>query len=465
MYEDSEDDQPFDSVDVERVALPIATQLARAVLAGELKPSQLRKRMRRVLGRTWPWLGPLIELIRLDYGDIVSATQHDELVRSILDFAPLRGAFESDGEVPMVRGWYPFEPPMGAPPARLCAKDLPALATQGDIADWLGLSIAEMDWFAASLRPEPRASGPLCHYTYRWLAKRRGGHRLIEIPKSRLRILQRRILREVLERVPIHAAAHGCVCGRSVLSAALPHAGKHVVLRIDLQDFFSSVTASRVHAVFRTLGYPPAAAGVLTGLVTHSTPYPVMRAVPVAEYAQAEDASSRSRRHALLRIAHLPQGAPSSPALANLCAYRLDLRLSGAAAACDARYTRYVDDLIFSGDQAFARKIERFKTMVYSIIVDEGFEPQFRKTLAQRQATSQRILGLVVNRKLNLPRGEFDALKALLHNCRCHGPRGQNHRGHPSFRQHLLGRIARVAQFNPQRGARLLREFRGIDWS
>jgi hypothetical protein len=141
----------------------------------------------------------------------------------------------------------------------------------------------------------------------------------------------------------------------------------------------------------------------------------------------------------------------TSPALANLCAYRLDLRLSGAAAACGISYTRYVDDLIFSGDQAFMSKIEGFKSMIDSIIADEGFEPHFRKTRSQTQATAQQVVGMVINRKLNVPRREFDALKALLHNCRRHGPQGQNHLGHPVFRQHLLGRIARRTR---QQGAR-----------
>jgi hypothetical protein len=455
----------FDLFHLEPAVLALATQLAHAVLAGNQKPPELRKRLQRVLGRNWPWLTQLIRQIRLDFGDGISPAEHDELLRSILAYPPLRRAFESDGEVPCVRGWYPFVPPMGAPPPRLGAIELPALATPGDLADWLGLRIGEMDWFAGSLRPQVAANGPLWHYSYRWLAKRCGGYRLIEVPKPRLRNLQRRILRNILERVPVHVAAHGCVRGRSAVSAALPHTAADVLLQIDLRDFFSSVTAGRVHAVFRTLGYPPSSARLMTGLTTHATPRSVLRAAPVAELTHPGTDGSQMRRHALLTVAHLPQGAPSSPALANLCAYRLDVRLSGAAAACGVSYTRYVDDLIFSGDLAFARKIERFKSMVYSIIVDEGFEPHFQKTRTQTQAAPQHVVGLVVNRKLNVPRREFDALKALLHNCRCHGPSGQNRHAHPMFRQHLLGRIARVAQVNPARGARLMREFRSIDWA
>jgi hypothetical protein len=93
MYDESEDDRPCDSLDIERRSLSVATQLGRAALAGDLKQSQLRERMRRVLGQAWPWIGPLIRQIRLDYGESIGAAQHDELVRSILGFAPLRSAF------------------------------------------------------------------------------------------------------------------------------------------------------------------------------------------------------------------------------------------------------------------------------------------------------------------------------------------------------------------------------------
>lgn len=104
----------------------------------------------------------------------------------------------------------------------------------------------------------------------------------------------------------------------------------------DLAQFFPSISGSRVHAVFAALGYPPAVAGIITGLCTVATPADTLRGLP---YAQASQ----------LRTAHLPQGAPTSPALANLVARKLDIRLSGLAQANWLTYTRYADDLAFSG--------------------------------------------------------------------------------------------------------------------
>jgi len=86
--------------------------------------------------------------------------------------------------------------------------------------------------------------------------KRSGGVRLIESPKARIKELQRRILSEILDLIPVHPVVHGFVKRRSIVSFAAPHAGKRVLLRIDLQDFFPAFPAARVQALFRTLGYP-----------------------------------------------------------------------------------------------------------------------------------------------------------------------------------------------------------------
>jgi hypothetical protein len=104
------------------------------------------------------------------------------------------------------------------------------------------------------------------------MPKRTGGMRLLEAPKPTLKAIQRRILHEILDRVPPHEAAHGFRSGRSILSHARAHAGRIALLRMDLEDFFISIPAGRVYGVFRTLGYPEEAARVLTGLSTSRSP-------------------------------------------------------------------------------------------------------------------------------------------------------------------------------------------------
>ena len=128
-------------------------------------------------------------------------------------------------------------------------------------------------WFAdlkglGYKRPQAR----LEHYHYRVLAKTTGSIRLIEIPKPRLKELQRRILFGILDRIPSHPAVHGFVKGRSIQSFAAPHVGQRVVLRMDLENFFPTFPGARVQSFFRTIGYPEPVADLLGGIATNSVP-------------------------------------------------------------------------------------------------------------------------------------------------------------------------------------------------
>src|SRR5262249_45914045 len=146
-------------------------------------------------------------------------------------------------------------------------------------------------------------------------------------------------------------------------------------------------------------------ADLLGGLCTNATPRDVWQ-------GQGLDSptSPTSVREAqtLYRRIHLPQGAPTSPALANLCAYRLDCRLSGLAKSVGARYTRYADDLAFSGGEEFDRCVERFLIHVAAILLEEGFAAHYRKTRIMRQGVRQHLAGLVANQRVNVMRRDFD---------------------------------------------------------
>ena len=149
---------------------------------------------------------------------------------------------------------------------------------------------------------------------------------------------------------PPHEAAHGFRRGRSVRSFIAQHTGQAIVLRFDLRDFFPSVTRARMVALLLTAGYPESVALRLAGLCTARVPREVLAQRP--ERLTPADAWQRDQRYAL---PHLPQGAPTSPALANLAAHSLDRRVTGLAATAKANYTRYADDLVFSGGQELAR--------------------------------------------------------------------------------------------------------------
>ncbi len=342
-----------------------------------------------------------------------------------------------------------------APPKQLVVLPLPDLPSWESLCRWLGLLDHELAWFAACHSPQHQHHvSKFHHYRYRWNTKRYG-LRLLEIPKERLKTLQRVILREILNRVPAHDCAHGFVRGRSCLSHATPHVAKSTVLTMDLLDFFHSIPSPRITALFRCLGYPHNVASLLCSLCTHSTsPY-----LAGPEYAQL---SWRKRKR--LQARHLPQGAPTSPALANLCAWRFDCRVAGLARRFDLDYTRYADDLAFSGSPRFKSVAPRFEALIAAIASEEGFHVNHRKTRLRTQAQRQSVTGLVVNAKPNISRRDYDNLKATLYNCVKHRPATQNHHGSDHFKTQLAGRLAHIVHINPDKGRRLQALWDEIEW-
>lgn len=211
-------------------------------------------------------------------------------------------------------------------------------------------------------------------------------------------------------------------------------------MRVDLADFFLSVSAAHVRAIFAKLGYPSETSWLLACLATNVAPV-----IPHAIAAGATWREIQAVRHAemLARTRHLPQGAPTSPALASLAAYALDVRLSAAAAAVGARYSRYADE---------------------TIVHDEGFVVNREKTRLMRRGARQVVTGIVVNEKPTIARADVERLEAILFNCVRSGPAGQNRDGHPEFRAHLRGRIAYVKSIARSRAERLEELFAQIVW-
>lgn len=349
-----------------------------------------------------------------------------------------------------------MQPAAGAP----AGWKVPALTTSSELAEWLQLPIGQLEWLADCRGLEAKSpDGPLRHYRYRWNPKPRGTPRLIEAPKPRLKRLQRRLLDEILSCIPPHAAAHGFRPGRGVRSFIEPHVGQSAVLRMDLKNFFATIAAARVAAVFRTAGYPDCVVRLLTGLCTNIAPREVIDFAP-----GVSSGPPRWPLESLYLRPHLPQGAPTSPALANLCAFALDCRLTGLARAAGATYTRYADDLLFSGGPEFKRVVERFYLHCGAIALEEGFQVQTRKTRIMRQGVRQQATGVVLNVRPNIVRQEFDTLKATLFNCVRNGASIENRQQRPSFREHLAGRIAWHKLINPDRARKLEKLFGQITW-
>jgi RNA-directed DNA polymerase len=435
-----------------------ALGLAHALLAGSQQRHSLQARAQQALGHAPLWLPVLLEQVFPVSGATWARMTPGELAARI-ERAPIFPDAFLISEPPMLRRWILRPSSMVPAPLGLNEAVLPRLDDSAALARWLGISAETLDWFTYCSPRRRCAPLHAQHYAFSLQPKRHGGGgRLIEAPRQRLKALQGRVLTDLLNAVPVHEACHGFVVGRSVLTHAQAHAGQAVLLTFDLKNFFNSVTAAQVAAVFRALGYPPGVAWQLASLCTVSTPEPVierMRDDGWLDWHQAH----------CLRHPHLAQGAPSSPMLANLCAFGLDLRLDGLAQVLGARYSRYADDLVISGPAMLAAAAPRIAAWVGCIAVEEGYAINHRKSRLATQAQAQQVCGVVVNQHLNLKRHDFDRLRAVLHQCALRGPASQNREGHADFRAHLQGKLDWATQLNPVKARRLHALWDRIDWS
>lgn len=145
----------------------------------------------------------------------------------------------------------------------------------------------------------------------------------------------------------------------------------------------------------------------------------------------------------------MPQGAPTSPALANHVVFGLDRRLSALANSLDANFSRYADDMTFSGDRYIAATLLR---AVPEFVADEGLVLNRAKTKVMSKASRQVVTGIVVNQHLNIARQDFDHLKAVIHAC---GKAADLRLHDPVFRAGLLGQITWVEAVNRAKGQKL----------
>ena len=302
--------------------LEIAQALATAFLSGELHLRSLMAQGDVAVGAGGQWLSELAFAVMQRWRE-PPLPELELLCHFISTNSFFDEAWRTKKIPRHLPASTPFHPVMGER-----RWGVPCLDTIGDVASWLGLERSALSWFADRRGLERIAADePVRHYRRRWVDRGERMPRLLEAPKDRLKAIQRRVLDEILTPIPVHDAAHGFVPGRSVLTHASLHAGQGLVLRFDLESFFSNVATWRAFGVFKAAGYSPQVASVLLGLCTTRTPECVLKEAPRPE------ALSGARFFLQRRLAdwHLPQGATTSPALANLAAWTLDVRLMGLA--------------------------------------------------------------------------------------------------------------------------------------
>lgn len=284
---------------------------------------------------------------------------------------------------------------------RAAENELPVLETPQQLADAMGLTVADLRFLAYH-----RDAATRIHYRRFTIPKSDGRERAIWAPSPKLKAAQRWILREILERLLVHGSAHGFLPGRSIATGASVHTNSRLLVQMDLADFFPTITFPRVRGVFRRAGYRLQISTLLALLCTESP----------REIVEHEGKTY----YIALGPRCLPQGAPTSPAITNTLCLRLDRRLTGLATKLGWRYTRYADDMTFSLPSSYQgeRNIRSLLGNVHQIISDEGFRIHPKKTRISRPGSRQQVTGLVVNgtQGPRVPRAVRRQLRAAIHN-------------------------------------------------
>lgn len=259
---------------------------------------------------------------------------------------------------------------------------------------------------------------PKHYYRTFSIPKRTGGYRTIEAPTPLLKKIQQQILENFLEPHPVSRFAKAYKKGSTLKEMARFHVGQHMVVRIDLTDFFGSLKEVSVFRFFCQQGYSEAVTVILTKLTTYK--------------------------------GRLPQGAPTSPTLSNILMLKVDEKVGKYCTENKIRYTRYADDLVFSGDFS----IKRLLAKLHSVLAPQRLRINNKKTRVMRRYSTQMVTGLVVNDKLSVSRDYRRKLRQELYYCEKYGVErhlGATRRSISSTKyiNQLIGRINYVQHYHP----------------
>lgn len=284
--------------------------------------------------------------------------------------------------------------------AKLNLKNLPIIKDDKDLAKFLDIEYKELRFLVYH-----RDVVTNDHYYRYQIPKKKGGFRNIAAPKTILKNAQRKILEDILYRIPVSGDSHGFIKGKSIVTGAKEHnTSPDLLINIDLKDFFPSISFERIRGLYKSFGYSGYIASLLAMLCTY------------CERMEIEIKGEKKYVKTTDRI--LPQGSPASPMITNIICIKLDSRLSSLSKKYGFTYSRYADDISFSykGDTS-SINYSRFLGLVSKIVKEEGFIINKEKTKFLRKHNSQRVTGIVVNNdEIGVPKKWIKTLRATIHN-------------------------------------------------
>jgi RNA-directed DNA polymerase len=266
-------------------------------------------------------------------------------------------------------------------------------------------------------------------YTTFKLPKKNGDFREINAPSKKLKHIQRWILDNILYKLDSGDYAHGFIPDKTIYTNAKVHVDQDLVLGIDIKDFFPSINFRSVYYVFYSAGYTIKIAWKFADLCTYHW--------------------------------KLPQGAPTSPMLANLVALQLDEEIAKYCMRRNFEYSRYADDITVSGSY----NLPMHKEKIIKIVENNGFTINDTKTRMFSKGSRQMVTGLVVNDKVSIGRNKKKTQRAIVHNILINGPVVENRLNDPFFKERVFGNLGCANAVEPEFAKPLIESLKKIDWS
>lgn len=261
--------------------------------------------------------------------------------------------------------------------------------------------------------------------------RKEGEYRELSLPFETMKEVQRWMLHNILYKIEVSPSAKGFKLNESIVENAKPHVNKDCILKIDLENFFPNIKFNTVFRLFSYYGYTKEVSFILSRLCTYKE--------------------------------QLPQGAPTSPYISNIICKRLDKRLSTFATKNGFQYTRYADDITFSGKPY----LEKYSDLICKIIQDEKFKINHGKFKIQYKTSRQMVTGLIVNEKLSVPRETKKFLRKQIYYCKKYGV--YDHMKWEkidklNYKDYLYGLAYFIKMVEPDNGQKFLHELDEVHW-
>lgn len=297
-------------------------------------------------------------------------------------------------------------------------------------------------------------------YHFYQISKKNGGKREISVPHAQLKFIQKWIKTRILDRLDFPENAHGYIKKKSILTNALNHTGNEAILNIDLKKFFDSISEFRVYHLFKTLGYHTNLSVDLAKLCTSQISDAYFNTFTDDEKELFESFYDNS-------IGVLPQGACTSPAISNLICNRLDRRFSAYAKNNAINYSRYSDDITFSGD---LDNLPSFN-LIKKIVEEEKFHVNMDKVKLRTNGQRRQVTGLIVDNSVRVPKAFKKTIYRHLYFCEKFSPKvhfdylSKKNKVEKGYQKEwLFGKIRFVYSIEPTVGIKMMKQFSKLQW-